>query len=217
MKAKSDFGVSSTTNWKTSPLAKPLISYSELKYVGIDHIDIEVEDQNTEGYILTMGLLNSSSQGSYINKAFPHNTIANHKVMADSIMVIMVDGNHSSSPVTYFDTVAIHIVEHEEQLVLDTMSLLHSIILGMPWHKDHNACIDYEKNTLTFNSKSCYQHCSHYGKTVPLYSCHQKPQIQKPLTPTTLHITDTETTDQGSNTTESPRSTPHIASKGSLN
>ena len=134
---------------------------------------MEVEDQNNGGYVSTMSLLDSGSQGSCVNKAFSHSTLANQKLKADPITVVMADGNHSStSPVTHFDTVAVRIAGHEEQLALDTMSLLHPIILGMPWHKEHNPHIDYQKNTLTFDSESCRQRCSHYGKTVPLRSRH---------------------------------------------
>ena len=211
------WGSSSATNWKTPPLAKVLISDPEPEYAGLHHIDMEVEDQNNGGYVSTTGLLDSGSQGSCINKAFSHSTLANHKLKADPITVVMADGNHSSaSPVTHFDTVAVRIAGHEEQLALDTMSLSHPIILGMPWHKEHNPRIDYQKNTLTFDSESCRQRCSHYGKTVPLRSRHRKPRkplTQKPLTP---QITDTETTDQGSNMTESPRPTPRTAPKVAL-
>ena len=99
-------------------------------------------------------------------------------------------------------------------VALDTMSLSHPIILGMPWHKEHNHHIDYQKNTLTFDSESCRQCCSHYGKTVPLRSCYRKPQ--KPLTPTTPQTTDTETTDYGADTMEPPRLTPRTAPKVAL-
>ena len=69
---------------------------------------------------------------------------------------------------------------------------------------------------MTFDSESCRQHCSHYGKTVPLRSRHRKPLTRKTLTPTTSQITDAETTDQGSDTMESPRSTPRMALKVAL-
>ena len=211
------WGSSSATNWKTPPIAKPLISDPEPEYAGLHHIDMEVEDQNNGGYVSTTGLLDSGSQGSCVNKAFSHSTLANHKLKADPITVVMADGNHSSaSPVTHFDTVAVRIAGHVEQLALDTMSLSHPIILGMPWHKEHNPRIDYQKNTLTFDSESCRQRCSHYGKTVPLRSRHRNPRTRKPLTPTTPQIPDTETTDQGSDTIKPLRPTPRTAPKVAL-
>jgi hypothetical protein len=73
-------------------------------------------------------------------------------------------------PITYNDTVTTRIAGYEEQLALDTMSLAHPIILGMPLYQLHNSHIDYKNNTLTFNSESYRQHCDHYGKMIPLHS-----------------------------------------------
>lgn len=164
-------GSSLATNWKTPPPAKLSVPDPEPTYASLHHIDIEVKDESREGYISTTGLLDSGSQGSCINKEFSRSTLANHKLKTNPITVVMADGKRSSaSPITHFDHATVRIAGHEEQLALDTMSLSHPIILGMPWHKEHNPRIDYQRNTLTFDSESCRQRCSHYGKTIPLHS-----------------------------------------------
>ena len=80
-----------------------------------------------------MGLLDSSSQGSYINKVYSHSILLDHNLKAIPITIVMADGSHSSAgPITHFDTISTHITGHKEQLALDIMSLIYSIILGMP-------------------------------------------------------------------------------------
>jgi hypothetical protein len=138
------WGSSLATNWKTPPLTKPLISDSELEYAGLHYLDIEVKDRNNGGYVSTTGLLDSGSQGSCINKAFSHNTLTSHRLKDTPITVVMAERNQSSAgPVTHFNTVDVCIAGHEERLALDTMSLSHPVILGIPWHKEHNPRIDY--------------------------------------------------------------------------
>jgi hypothetical protein len=151
---------------KTTSLTKPL----EPRYSDLHYIDLEVKDRDGTDFVTARGLLDSGSQGSCVNQDFSYSYLTDHKLKPTPTKVVLADGNDSSSgPITHFDLVTIRIAGHEEQLALDTMSLSHPIILGMPWHEAHNPNIDYQRHTLTFDSESCRQNCSHYGKTVPLY------------------------------------------------
>jgi hypothetical protein len=163
-------GSSSATNSKTPPSITPPGEPQEPEYSTLHHIDLEIRDCSGTGFVQTRGLLNSGSQGSCINQVFSNNVLTIHKLKPSLTTVIMADGNYSpAGPITRYDTVTIRIAGHEEQLALDTMSLAHPIILGMPWHRLHNPCIEYQNNTLTFDSESCRQHCDHHGKTIPLH------------------------------------------------
>ena len=140
----------------------PVPEYSPLHY-----IDMEVRDQSGKGFTATRGLLDSGSQGSCVNQKFSQDVLTDHKLKATPTTLIMADGNNSpAGPITHYDHVTARIAGHEEQLALDTTSLSHPIILGMPWHKKHNPRIDYPNDTLTFDSESCRENCDHYGKTI---------------------------------------------------
>jgi len=73
-----------------------------------------------------------------------------------------------------YNPIKIRIACHEEQITLDTASLFHLIILGIPWHKRYKSNINCFGNIMTFDSKYCHKNCHYYGKTVLL---HQNPQI----------------------------------------
>ena len=120
--------------------------------------------------MVTRELLDSSSQGSSVNKALSTDALTDHREKTTPTTMIMVDGHDSpAGPITQHNPVKIDIASHEEPLTLDTASLFHSIILEMPWHKRHNPKIDYLRNTMTFDSNYCHANCRHYGTTVPLH------------------------------------------------
>ena len=158
----------------------PVPEYSPLHY-----IDMEVRDQSGKGFTATRGLLDSGSQGSCVNQKFSQDVLTDHKLKATPTTLIMADGNNSpAGPITHYDHVTARIAGHEEQLALDTTSLSHPIILGMPWHKKHNPRIDYPNDTLTFDSESCRENCDHYGKTIALHSSDQVSLDTVPNDPT---------------------------------
>jgi hypothetical protein len=171
---KSDQGVLFGCYLENAPRYYDVEGSAVPEYSPLHYIDMEVRDQSGKGFTATRGLLDSGSQGSCVNQKFSQDVLTDHKLKATPTTLIMADGNNSpAGPITHYDHVTARIAGHEEQLALDTASLSHPIILGMPWHKKHNPCIDYPKNTLTFDSETCRENCDHYGKTIALHSSDQ--------------------------------------------
>jgi len=142
---------------------------AEPEYMDLYLVDVEITDKKQKGWIVTRGLLDSGSQGSCVHKVLSTDTLTGHREKRIPTTMIMADRHDSpAGPIIQYNPVKIQITGHEEQLALDTASLSHLIILGIPWHKRHNPKIDYPENTMTFNSKYCHENCHHYGKTVPL-------------------------------------------------
>ena len=143
---------------------------TELEYVDLYFVDMEITDGKWKDWTVTRGLLNSGSQGSCVNKALSTDAPTDHREKATPTTMIMADGYDSpAGPITQYNPVKIQTVGHEEQLALDAASLSHPIILGMPWHKRHNPKIDYPGNTMTFDSNYCRANCSYYSTTISLH------------------------------------------------
>ncbi|HXJ96583.1 MAG TPA: retropepsin-like aspartic protease, partial [Terriglobia bacterium] len=149
-------------------------------------MDVEITDGRRKDWTVTRGLLDSGSQGSCVNKALSTDALTDHREKATPTTMIIADGHDSpAGPIIQYNSVKIRIAGQEEQLALDTASLSHPIILGMPWHKRHNPKIDYPRNTMTFDSEYCRKHCHHYGRTVPLHPKDSEMQTsEKTETPT---------------------------------
>jgi len=151
----------------------------EPEYADLHFVDVEITDGRQRDWRVTRGLLDSGSQGSCVNKALSTDALTDHREKTTPTTMIMADGHDSpAGPITQYNPVKIRIAGHKEPLALDTASLSHPIILGMPWHKRHNPKIDYPRNTMTFDSKYCREHCHHYGRTVPLH-----PKVSETQTP----------------------------------
>ena len=170
----------------------------EPEYADLHFVDVEITDGRRKDWTVTRGLLDSGSQGSCVNKALSTDALTDHREKTTPTTMIMADGHDSpAGPITQYNPVKIRIAGHEEPLALDTASLSHPIILGMPWHKRHNPKIDYPRNTMTFDSDYCRTNCRHYGTTVPLHPRDRpKPETRRPETPdpeTRYSRTQTET------------------------
>jgi hypothetical protein len=140
------------------------------EYADLHFLDVEITDGRRKDWTVVRGLLDSGSQGSCVNKTLSTNALTNHRMKPSPTTMIMADGHNSPmGPITQYNPIRLRVAGHEEDIALDTASLSHPIILGMPWHKKHNPRIDYQKNTLTFNSAYCHQNCRHYSKTIPLH------------------------------------------------
>jgi hypothetical protein len=135
-----------------------------------------MRDVGGEDWTTVMGLLDSGSQGSCVNKRLSHSALTNPKLKSDPVTMIMADGNRSPSAITHYHDVVVRVAGSEERMALDSSSLSHDLIFGIPWHRKHNPHIDYEEETLTFRSEFCRQHCTHYGQTVRLYRRDDKPE-----------------------------------------
>ena len=154
----------------SSAAAKLSETEPEPEYTDLHFVDVENTDGRRRDWTVMRGLLDSGSQGSCVNKALSTDALTDHREKTTPTTMIMADGHDSPmGPITQYNPVKVRIAGHEEQLALDTASLSHPIILGMPWHNRHNPKIDYSRNTITFDSDYCRANCSHYGTTVPLH------------------------------------------------
>ena len=133
-------------------------------------MDIKITDGKVEGLEAMKGLLESSSQGSCINKALSTDALTDRHEKRNLTTMIMVDGHDSSTgSIIQHNPVKIRIAGHTEQLALNTAPLFHPIVLGMPWHKRHNPKIDSPGNTMTFDSDYCRANCSYYSTTISVH------------------------------------------------
>jgi len=140
------------------------------KHAPLHYVDVEVKERDGKEFTKVRGLLDSGSQGSCVNRELSTEVLTDHRVRSFPKIMIMADGNESpSGPITHYDPVTLRIAGGEEQVALDTATIAHSIILGMPWHKKHNPRINYQNDTVTFGSNSCRKSCEHYGRTIPLH------------------------------------------------
>jgi len=128
----------------------------ELEYADLHFVDVEITDGRQRDWMVTRGLLDNGSHGSCINKALSTDVLTDHHEKTTPTTMIMADGHDSpAGPITQYNPVKICIAGYKEPLALDTASLSHPIILGMPWYKRHNPKIDYPGNTMTFDSDYC--------------------------------------------------------------
>ena len=69
-------------------------------------------------------------------------------------------------PITYFVTTQLFLRDESERVYTETLDLFstklgqYPIILGLPWFRKHLPHIQFNKNSITFDSSHCLQHCS---------------------------------------------------------
>ena len=87
----------------------------------------------------------------------------------------VVDGRVVTlGPITHFVTTQLSLTDESGRVHIETLDLFptklgqYPIILGLPWFRKHSPHIWFDKNTATFNSPHCLQHCllSHQAVTV---------------------------------------------------
>ncbi|EKD17831.1 retrotransposon nucleocapsid protein [Drepanopeziza brunnea f. sp. 'multigermtubi' MB_m1] len=127
-----------------------------------------VTDLINEIPIKTKAMVDCGCTGKVmINYSFAqtHNLILEPLLKPRSLR--LADGSLSSANVTYKTQLHLNINGHSE-LITGFLSNLgkYDIILGKPWLAFHNPQIDWSSDSLTFNSRTCKNHC------LPL-TCHQ--------------------------------------------
>src|SRR5271170_7549565 len=112
-----------------------------------------------------------NSDSSFINNDFSQQYQLSCRPKSFPVSLVLADGSQSQAgPLTQYNSVLLCTVCNEELLGLDIAPTSHNIILGMPWLKKHDPAIQFGRQELTFDSPFCQQHCSHYGKTIPLHA-----------------------------------------------
>ena len=92
-------------------------------------------------------------------------------------ILTVVDGRViTSGPITHFVTTQLSLTDESERVHIETLNLFptklgqYPIILGLPWFRKHLPHIRFNKNTVTFNSPQCLQHCSSSHQAVTVSS-----------------------------------------------
>ena len=73
---------------------------------------------------------------------------------------------------------------HQEDIPMFVTSGLHyDVILGMPWLKKHQPKIEWDSESVTFNSETCQNHClkSNNGFPITIFSCQRSQKMSKPI------------------------------------
>jgi predicted aspartyl protease len=80
----------------------------------------------------------------------------------------VIDGHQiSSRNITQIAEVQLSIQEYRERLPMFVTKLGHyTIVLGIPWLKQHNVAIRFASNVVTFGSQYCLAHCNNRAVTV---------------------------------------------------
>lgn len=145
---------------------------AEPEYDSLFYVDIEFRDANTEEWYEARAMIDCGSQGSVANDNVSKAYLPTQLSKPTPTSMIMADGSSSSTgPITSYNPISLCIGGNEESYGLDIapMSPSHDFLLGSPWLRRHNPTINFRENYMTFNYGYCRHHCSHYGKTVPLY------------------------------------------------
>ena len=200
----------------TTPLPDTTLKPTEPtpRYAPLHYVDVEVKEQDGQEFMKVRGLLDSGSQGSCVNRELSTEVLTDHRVKPAPTTMIMADGNESpSGPITHYNPVTLRIAGGEERVALDTAALSHPIILGMPWHKKHNPRIDYQNDTITFDSESCRENCEHYSETIPLHPSDHPDPTEDRSQPV---VTDDEPVATGRDlpSTKTERTPPRVALVG---
>jgi hypothetical protein len=120
-------------------------------------------------------MVDCGGQGSFINNNFSQQYQLPCRPKSFPISLVLADGSQSQAGnLTQYNPVILRTAGNEEPLGLDVAPTSHDIILGMPWLKKHDPAIRFGREELTFDSPFCQQHCSHYGKTIPLHASARK-------------------------------------------
>jgi len=116
-------------------------------------------------------MVDCGGQGSFINNNFSKQYQLPCRPKSFPVSLVLADGSQSQAGhLTQYNPVLLRTAGNEEPIGLDIAPTSHNIILGMPWLKKHDPAIRFGRQELTFDSPFCQQHCSHYGKTIPLHA-----------------------------------------------
>ena len=73
---------------------------------------------------------------------------------------------------------------HQEDIpMFVTPGLHYDVILRMPWLKKHQHKIEWDSESVTFNSKTCRNHCleSNNGFPITIFFCQRSQKTSKPI------------------------------------
>ena len=107
-------------------------------------------------------LVDSGANGmAFMDQTFAQKHDLKLELLRHPRQLEVVDGRQSvAGRITHMTRIPMNIQGHRETLPCFVTKLSQQpIVLGIPWLKLHDATISWKKNTLTFNSAHCHQHC----------------------------------------------------------
>ncbi len=131
----------------------------------------DARTQNVSHVILE-GLLTQGNQNVYVDILLDCGATAcfidqktagllTQKVLVPAEKLSLFDGNETSSgKISHVVQGWLSIMNHKEENTFRVTKLgAYDIVLGLPWLKSHNPNIDWEKQSLSFSSTFCKNHC----------------------------------------------------------
>ena len=133
------------------------------------HIVISVELNDVSNYISSYALVDCGATGyAFVDEEFGCNhNLPLFKLKTPHCLKVIDGRPIESGLITHLSRVQMTINGHKENIPMFVTKLRHyPIVLGLPWLCQHDVNISFAKNTLTFDSKFCLNHCCSYSNAV---------------------------------------------------
>ena len=138
-----------------------------------NHIVISTQIQDESSLISTHALVDCGATGfAFIDEEFArsHN-FPLFKLKKPRYMQVIDGRPIESGLITHMTKLRMSIAGHKEKIPLFVTKLSHySIFLGLPWLRHYDVNIRFSKNTVTFDSDYCLQHCCENGNATSIPS-----------------------------------------------
>lgn len=88
----------------------------------------------------------------------------------------VIDGRLAENPISHVAIVSYNLNGHKTKIPLFVTPLGHyEMVLGIPFFREHKAIIDFEKDTIFFNSQACRDNCNRHHRPIMVHSTAPKP------------------------------------------
>ena len=146
---------------------------SDVKEESLDenHIVISTQIQDESSLISTHALVDCGVTGfTFIDEEFAHDHNFPLFKLKKPRCLEVIDGRPiESGLITHMTKLKMTIAGHQERIPLFVTKLhYYSIVLGLPWLRFHDVNIRFSKNTVTFDSDYCLQHCCENGNATSI-------------------------------------------------
>ena len=138
-----------------------------------NHIVISTQIQDESSLISTPALVDCGATGfAFIDEEFARGHNFPLFKLKKPRCLEVIDGRPiESSLITHMTKLRMSIAGHQEKIPLFVTKFGHySIVLGFPWLRCHDVNICFSKNTVTFDSDYCLQHCCENGNATSITS-----------------------------------------------
>lgn len=137
-------------------------------------------------------LVDSGANGmAFIDQTFAQKHDLKLELLRHPRRLEVVDGRQSvAGRITHMTRIPMNIQGHREALPCFVTKLSQQpIVLGIPWLKLHDVTISWKKNTLTFDSAHCHEHCG-VKKRIVICGITKEDPMKKPTKDTEKNTLD---------------------------